>query len=122
MKNNITIRMKPIDCCTIAGQPEINFIGVEQTQLLQDITQILKTQGNEILSIHDIEEKLKQQGYTHHGVYGSVIYTIYEYDEDYLLREQTEQCILPEQFSVQEEDVCYWEYHTTGLIKIPKPQ
>lgn len=119
MNANVTIRMKPCDDNNV-NDYQITVSGVDVDQIKKEIIDIMSSPENDILSIYDVEEELKKQGYENDYITGEVILTIYEYDYSCVLRVQEEKFIYPENFGVghySEEDV-FTEFVTTEFVRI----
>ena len=119
MNANVTIRMKPCDDNNV-NDYQITVSGVDVDQIKKEIIDIMSSSENDILSIYDVEEELKKQGYENDYITGEVILTIYEYDYSCVLRVQEEKYVYPSDFGGSDygvEDVFY-EFVTTDFIRI----
>ncbi len=119
MNANVTIRMKPCDDNNV-NDYQITVSGVDVDQIKKEIIDIMSSPENDILSIYDVEEELKKQGYENDYITGEVILTIYEYDYSCVLRVQEEKYVSPSDFGGSDygvEDVFY-EFVTTDFIRI----
>ena len=119
MNANVTIRMKPCDDNNV-NDYQITVSGVDVDQIKKEIITIMSSPENDILSIYDVEEELKKQGYENDYITGEVILTIYEYDYACVLRVQEEKYVSPSDFGGSDygvEDVFY-EFVTTDFIRI----